>query len=132
PEQFHKLALRVTELNTEYLRSLPGLRSFPADLTGKSVLDRFAAAIPEEGVGEHACDALPDVYAASRPNAPGFFGYVFGSGEPVAAIGDFAASVLNQNVTAWRSSPAAVTIERNVVAWLAESIGCKGMVGTLC
>src|SRR5262249_58438843 len=37
----------------------------------------------------------------------------------------------NQNVTAWRSAPAAVTIERVVVRWLAESLGCRGFVGSL-
>jgi aromatic-L-amino-acid decarboxylase len=132
PDEFHKLALRVSDLTTNYLRKLPELPAFPANISGKAVDERFGGPLPEQGLGEQAFDALPDVYAASRPNAPGFFGYVLGSGEPVAALGDFAASVLNQNVTAWRSSPAAVTIERNVVAWLAESIGCKGMVGSLC
>ena len=41
------------------------------------------------------------------------------------------ASVLNQNVTAWRSGPSAVTIERTVVGWLAEAIGCEGFSGSL-
>jgi aromatic-L-amino-acid/L-tryptophan decarboxylase len=132
PEEFHKLALRVSDLTTNYLRELPDLAAFPSDVTGKSALDEFGSELPEDGVGEHAFDALPGVFAAARPNAPGFFGYVFGSGEPIAALGDFAASVLNQNVTAWRSSPSAVTIERQVVSWLAESIGCKGMRGSLC
>jgi len=39
--------------------------------------------------------------------------------------------VLNQNVTAWRSAPAAVTVERTVVRWLAEAIGCTGFTGSL-
>jgi len=56
---------------------------------------------------------------------------VQGSAEPVAALGDFVASVLNQNMTAWRSAPAGVTIERTVVRWLAEAIGCGGFSGTL-
>lgn len=34
-------------------------------------------------------------------------------------------------MTAWRSSPAGITIERTVVRWLAEAIGCKGLSGTL-
>jgi aromatic-L-amino-acid/L-tryptophan decarboxylase len=55
---------------------------------------------------------------------------VVGSGEPIGALGDFYASVLNQNVTAWRSAPAAVSIERTVVGWLAEAIGCKGLLGS--
>ena len=33
-----------------------------------------------------------------------FFCYVLGSGEPVAAAADLLCSVLNQNVTAWRSA----------------------------
>jgi glutamate/tyrosine decarboxylase-like PLP-dependent enzyme len=56
--------------------------------------------------------------------------YVLGSGDPIAALGDLCASVLNQNVTAWRSAPAAVTVERTVVGWLAAAIGCDGFVGT--
>jgi glutamate/tyrosine decarboxylase-like PLP-dependent enzyme len=58
------------------------------------------------------------------------FPYVIGSGEPVGALGDFYASVINQNVTAWRSAPAAITIERTVIGWLAEAIGCEGLVGS--
>src|SRR6185312_1813672 len=46
-------------------------------------------------------------------------------------LGDFAASVLNQNVTAWRSAPAAATIEKTVVRWLAQAIGCSGFQGHL-
>jgi glutamate/tyrosine decarboxylase-like PLP-dependent enzyme len=60
-----------------------------------------------------------------------FFGYVQGPGEAVAALGDLFASILNQNMTAWRSSPSGVTIERTVVRWLAEAVGCAGFVGTL-
>jgi len=59
------------------------------------------------------------------PRARAFFGYVLGSGEPVAALADLLASVLNQNVTAWRSAPAAVTIERQVVRWIADALGCE-------
>ncbi len=68
---------------------------------------------------------------ADRPNSARFFGYVFGSGEPVAAAADLLASVLNQNVTAWRSSPVAITMERVVVGWLADAIGCPACSGSL-
>ena len=54
-----------------------------------------------------------------------------GSGEPIAAAADLLASVLNQNVTAWRSGPSAATVERVVVSWLAEAIGCNGFRGSL-
>jgi glutamate/tyrosine decarboxylase-like PLP-dependent enzyme len=49
----------------------------------------------------------------------------------VAALGDLAASIINQNMTAWRSSPSGVTVERMVVRWLAQAVGCRGFFGTL-
>ena len=60
-----------------------------------------------------------------------FFGYVAGSGEPVGALAEMLAAALNQNVTSWRSAPAAVTIERTVIDWLAEAVGCPGYKGSL-
>ena len=74
-------------------------------------------------------DALREVIAHSRAQNGRFFGYVQGSGDPVAALGDLVASILTQNITAWRSSPAAVTIERTVVGWLAEAVGCSWFLG---
>jgi glutamate/tyrosine decarboxylase-like PLP-dependent enzyme len=41
-------------------------------------------------------------------------------------------AALNQNVTAWRSAPAAVSIERAVVGWMADAVGCGGLTGSLC
>ena len=82
-------------------------------------------------MGAEALEALQDVIKHSRAQNGRFFGYVLGSGEPVAAVADLLASVLNQNVTAWRSGPAAVTIERTVVGWLAQAIGCPGFRGSL-
>ncbi len=82
-------------------------------------------------MGDRALAALKDAIAHSRTQNGRFFGYVQGPGEPVAALGDLLASILNQNMTAWRSSPAGVTIERTVVRWLAEAVGCGGFLGTL-
>ncbi|MGE5290427.1 MAG: hypothetical protein ACM3ML_25220 [Micromonosporaceae bacterium] len=39
--------------------------------------------------------------------------------------------MLNQNVTAWRSGSAAVTVARTVLRWLAGAIGCEGFTGSL-
>jgi aromatic-L-amino-acid/L-tryptophan decarboxylase len=48
---------------------------------------------------------------------------------PVGAVADLLASVLNQNVTAWRSGPAAAAIEQRVVGWLAEEMRCPEFCG---
>ena len=130
PEEFRALADRVVELAAGLLAELPTARAFP-ETSGAEVSAAFEAPLPEEGLGPAALDALARVVALSRPPGPRFFGYVLGSGEPVAAVADLLASVLNQNVTAWRSAPAAVTVERLVVGWLAEAIGCPGFTGSL-
>src|SRR5437764_4457510 len=82
-------------------------------------------------MGEEALASLPQIVRLSRAQNGRFFGYVLGSGEPVGAVADLLASVLNQNVTAWRSGPAAVAIEQTVVSWLAQAIGCPDFRGHL-
>jgi glutamate/tyrosine decarboxylase-like PLP-dependent enzyme len=91
----------------------------------------FHTDLPETGLGEEALRSLQDIVKHSRAQNGRFFGYVLGSGEPVGAVADLLASVLNQNVTAWRSSPSAVAIEKTVVGWLAQAIGCGTFVGSL-
>lgn len=129
-DEFRTLAHEVSRLCTDLLGTLDGAPSFP-NTSGAEVERLFNTEVPERGEGASALKALADVAAHSRLPTPRFFGYVFGSGEPVAALGDYFASVLNQNVTAWRSGPAATTIERTVVRWLAEAIGCAGFSGSL-
>jgi glutamate/tyrosine decarboxylase-like PLP-dependent enzyme len=128
--EFQALAEEVAAFCAEYLAELPNSPSFP-ESSGAATKQAFQIACPEEGIGPEVLKDLNAIVQHSRVNSPRFFGYVFGSGEPVAAIGDFFASVLNQNVTAWRSGPAATTIERTVVRWLAEAVGCKGFSGSL-
>ncbi len=130
-EEFRRLAQRATDATTAYLSQLPDAPTFP-ETSGEAVLAAFNQPLPQEGVGDEALAAIADVFRHSRAPSPRFFGYVFGSADPVGAIGDLLASVLNQNVTAWRSAPAAVTIERVLVGWLAEAIGCSGFTGSLC
>src|SRR6185312_13935355 len=131
PEEFQSLAARVTELATRFLTALPTLPSFPS-VSGQETRACFGEPLPESGMKEAALEMLEDVVAMSRPPSPRFHGYVLGSGEPVAALADLLASVLNQNITAWRSAPAGVTIERQVIEWLAGAVGCSGFGGSLC
>jgi len=129
-EEFRRLAGRVAELAADYLASLRDRPGFPS-VTGESVSRIFHTASPEGGEGPDVLDSLSRVADCSRPTGPRFFGYVLGSGEPVGAVADLFASVLNQNVTAWRSGPAAATIENTVIGWLAQAIGCRGFSGSL-
>ncbi len=131
PEEFRQLAERAVRESSEYLAGLAQRPTFPST-SGEQTTKLFRGQLPEQGIGAKAFDALPEIFAHSRPGNGRFFGYVFGSGEPVGALADLVASVVNQNVTAWRSSPAAVTIERTVIGWLGEALGCAGFSGSLC
>jgi glutamate/tyrosine decarboxylase-like PLP-dependent enzyme len=111
--QYEQINQRIRQIAPEYLRSLDQLPSFPG-LSGEQVQGMFSGSLPEKGMGAEALDDLVQVIEGIRPCGPRFFGYVLGSGEPLAASADLLASVLNQNVTGWRSSPSAITIERTV------------------
>jgi aromatic-L-amino-acid/L-tryptophan decarboxylase len=129
--EFRALAARVTTIAADFYEQLDEMRAYPRT-TGAETSEAFDEPLPEVGLHGTALDALTRVVDMSRAPTPRFFGYVLGSGEPVAALADLLASVLNQNVTAWRSAPAAAAIERQVVRWIAEALGCGGFSGSLC
>jgi glutamate/tyrosine decarboxylase-like PLP-dependent enzyme len=130
-EEFRALADRVTSIAADFYARLDGMRAFP-HISAVETTQAFEEPLPQRGLGASALDRLAQVIDMSRPPSPRFFGYVLGSGEPVGALADLLASVLNQNVTAWRSAPAAVAIERQVVRWIGEALGCAGFGGSLC
>jgi aromatic-L-amino-acid decarboxylase len=130
-DTFRALAHDLSDFTADYLEKLPQLPSYPVDINGQQTEDLFGGDIPLEGIGAAAFDSLPAIFENSRPASPRFFGYIFGSGEPIGVLGEFAASALHQNATAWRSAPSAVTIERTVIRWLADAVGCSGFSGSL-
>jgi len=129
-DDFRGAADRVVDKATRYLDRLDAVPIRPAS-TGAQTRKLFAGSVPERGLGAAALDDLVAVAEHSRAGNGRFFGYVMGSGEPVGALGDLFASVINQNGTAWRSGPATAVIERTVVSWLAEAVGCTGFGGTV-
>jgi aromatic-L-amino-acid/L-tryptophan decarboxylase len=131
PDTFRVLAQDFSNFAADYFQNLPDLPSYPPGISGIETEELFGSDVPWQGTGVAAFNALPKVFEHSRPASPRFFGYVFGSGEPIGALGNFAASVLHQNAAAWRSAPAAITIERTVVRWLASAVGCEGLLGSL-
>ncbi len=130
PEAFRSFADRIVESATRYLQRLDAARIQP-DVAGAELEREFAGDAPEIGRGEAVLDLLSRIADASRAQNGRFLGYVLGSGEPIGAAADLLASVLNQNVTAWRSAPAAVAVEHAVVRWLAHAVGCAGFEGSL-
>jgi aromatic-L-amino-acid/L-tryptophan decarboxylase len=129
PSEFRKLAERVGEVAADFLAGLDSRRTVSAT-SAPDTTAAFDLPPPEEGIGEAILGDLEQIAEHVRAPTGRRFPYVVGSGEPIGALGDFYASVLNQNLTAWRSAPAAVTIERTVIGWLAGAIGCTGFVGS--
>lgn len=129
PARFRVLADRISSLAEQWLVELDSRRIAPAT-TGAATEALFAEGLPEEGMKEAALDALKPVMDGARAGNARFLAYVFGSGEPVGVLGDYIASVINQNVTAWRSGPTAVSMERAVVRSLARAVGCDGFSGS--
>jgi aromatic-L-amino-acid decarboxylase len=131
PEQFKFLCEQFLAIATDYLKEMDA-RSIPSKGSGTEIDRIFHAPCPETGLADEALRAFSDVVQYSRAQNGRFFGYVLGSGETAGAATDLLCSVLNQNVTAWRSSPAAVTLEKTVVSWLARIVSCRDFRGVLC
>jgi glutamate/tyrosine decarboxylase-like PLP-dependent enzyme len=129
-DEFRRLAVEVVELSAQYLASLDMRSTFPTT-TGGEAERLFSTQAPEQPFGAAALAGLREFLDHGRSQNGRFYGYVLSPGEPVAALGDLVASIANQNMTAWRSSPSGITIERTVVRWLAEAIRCEGFTGTL-
>jgi aromatic-L-amino-acid/L-tryptophan decarboxylase len=126
--EFRAMADGVNRLVADFLADLEERRTVSA--TSATDTAAFELPLPEEGVRDAVLRDLEAISEHVRAPTGRRLGYVLGSGDPIGALGDLYASVLNQNVTAWRSAPAAVTIERAVLRWLAAAIGCDGFVGT--
>ena len=130
-QELSRLANEATRLAMSYWETLEDRPSYPST-SGKQTTELFTRTWPEEGRGGEVLQDFMLIAEHSRPSTGRFFGYVFGSGEPVGTLAEWLAATLNQNVTAWRSAPAATSIEMTVVRWLAEAVGCKDFSGILC
>lgn len=96
---------------------------------GEALAALFAQPPPEEGSDDAAlfAELRENVFRYARRNGhPRQWAHVCASPDPVGALADLLVSTLNQNVTAWRSAPAAVTVERQVLRWLDALVGFEG------
>ena len=81
-------------------------------------------ALPVEGESvEELLAACAAVLAGGRRTTPAFFGYVQSPPAPVAVVADLLASAADQNLTSWRSGPAAAAVELQTLRWLGEFVG---------
>ncbi|CAN5429758.1 pyridoxal-dependent decarboxylase [soil metagenome] len=122
----------AVEAVAEYLGEIGDRRVYPTT-NSREITEQLDREMPREGVGfdavlETFCDVL---VPCSRQNGhPRMFGYVQAPGSAIAAFADLLASALNANLTAWRSAPAGVEIERLTIDWVKQIVGFeKGAAG---
>jgi len=128
--RFDRFASEVLGAAVDWTAALDE-RSIRPETTGPELVELLADTLPETGLGEDAF-RFDELLQNSRAQNGRFFGYVMGSAEPVGVLGELLAAALNQNVTSWRSSPAATTIERALVDRFARELGCEGFSGSFC
>src|SRR2546421_2091496 len=127
PDELRELARVFNELTLDYVESPTALPVFP-ETSAEAVAEIFRRPLPVEGADARslARDCEEMIRHSRQSRHPRMFGYVASPAAPAAALATLFAAALNQNVTSWRSAPAATEIERTVVRWLAEMIGYAG------
>jgi glutamate/tyrosine decarboxylase-like PLP-dependent enzyme len=109
-------------------------RKVNREMTSGEIRDRLDPTLPIEGSNfESLLQVFREIIIPfSRHNGhPRMFGYVQSPGTPVAAFADLLASALNANLTAWRSAPAPVELERLTIDWIRQILGFNPDAGGL-
>lgn len=124
PQQREQLGAAALEWVLRYFVDQTTMPVYPA-ASARELTARLSNVLPRDP--QSVAQALADfdeVARYGRHNGhPRMFGYVQSSGSFAGVIGDFLASAINQNVTSWRSAPAATTIEHQVIEWLKSMVG---------
>src|SRR5947208_986398 len=132
-DQIRDWSNSVIELMADYLGDLRDRRVY-RHMSSREIRDGLDSALPTKGID---FDGLLKVFRDtiipfSRQNAhPRMFGYVQSPGTPLAAFADLLASVLNANLTVWRSAPAPVELERLTIDWIRQILGFNAGAGGL-
>ena len=106
-EQFRRLGYSLIDSIVELQKAESEDPVLPT-VTGADVRQKFSAPAPRVGELPETvlAEAIELLGSLSRRNGhPRFFGYVCASADPLGILADALASALNQNLTAWRSSP---------------------------
>src|SRR5215211_276772 len=125
-EDFRALLAGVTALVEQEVAAAQSGPVFERPPSGVEI-DRMVGAdraLPADGESvDELLAACAAVLAAGRRTTPTFFGYVQSPPAPVGVAADLLASAADQNLTSWRSGPAAAAVEHQTLRWLGEFVG---------
>ena len=121
-DEFRALAHRMVDDTIAHLSSLheqPAWREMPGEVRAS-----FREPLPMSGSGADEAYRAFAERVRPYPNGnlhPRFWGWVQGTGTPLAMMADMLAAALNPHLAGFDQAPALV--ERQVIAWLAELMG---------
>jgi glutamate/tyrosine decarboxylase-like PLP-dependent enzyme len=124
PDEFRQWGEAAIDQAARYIESLRKHRLYPKT-TSAAIRKTLRRELPVEPADfDQLLAGFQNVVELSRQNAhPRMFGYVQSPGTGIAAIADLLASTLNANLTAWRSAPAPVELERLAIDWIKQLLG---------
>ena len=124
PGEREQLGRAALEWALRYFTQQPQLPIYPT-VSASELTARLSHPLPNDPQDPAAVlSDFDEIAKYGRHNGhPRMFGYVQSSGSFAGAVADFLASAINQNVTSWRSAPAATTIEHQVIEWLKTMVG---------
>jgi aromatic-L-amino-acid decarboxylase len=125
PGEIHRMANAAVELMAEYLGTIRDRRLYP-HTSSRQIREQLDRSLPAEATGfEQLLDVIrkPLIELSRHNGHPRMFGYVQAPGTAIASFADLLVSTLNANLTAWRSAPAAVELERLTIDWIKQIIG---------
>jgi glutamate/tyrosine decarboxylase-like PLP-dependent enzyme len=124
PQAREQLGRAALDWALRYFAEQAELPVYPT-ISASELTARLASPVPNDP--QTVADVMADfehVARYGRHNGhPRMFGYVQSSGSFAGVVADLLASAINQNVTSWRSAPAATTIEHQVIEWLKMIVG---------
>ena len=124
PAEREQLGRAALEWALRYFTEQSQLPVYPT-IGASELTARLSTTLPNDPQDPAAVLAdFDEVARFGRHNGhPRMFGYVQSSGSFAGVVADLLASAINQNVTSWRSAPAATTIEHQVIEWLKMMVG---------
>ena len=124
PAQREQLGRAALDWALRYFAEQTRLPVYPA-VSASELTARLSNTLPNDPQDPATVIADFDAVANyGRHNGhPRMFGYVQSSASFAGVVADLLASAINQNVTSWRSAPAATTVEHQVIEWLKMMVG---------
>lgn len=125
PEEIRRWGEKTVEAIARYFATMRERAVYP-DTSSREIRGHLDRLLPAEGSPfEELLETFWEtIVPLSRQNAHSrMFGYVQAPGMAIAAFADLLASTLNANLTAWRSAPAPVEIERLTIDWIKQIVG---------